>query len=106
MDSQIKPHHNTFLIAAIIVAVLLVGAIVIAFLRGNEGKPIEPPKPLPITPLSQNPSQFLESSPKPTPVSTPPAVPDVIVNPVKKMPKTNPFETKTNPYKGYKNPFE
>jgi hypothetical protein len=28
------------------------------------------------------------------------------VNPIEKMPETNPFETTVNPMEGYKNPFE
>lgn len=29
-----------------------------------------------------------------------------VINPVEKMPETNPFETTVNPMEGYKNPFE
>lgn len=98
MENERPSHYNTFFIAAIIVAVLLVGAIFIAFLRGGEKiKPID---------LHQEETSAPKPVSQPILIPAPPAVPDAIINPVKELPKTNPFEAKINPYKGYKNPFE
>lgn len=96
-----SPHHNTFLIAAIIVAVLLVAAIFVAFI----GKEAKAPSQKTVEPQLMVPEKT-EPIILPS-VAPPPVVPDAVVNPVQELKKTNPFEAETNPIEGaYKNPFE
>lgn len=112
-----QPHHNTFLIAAIVIVILLLGGIFIYLymLRQAEAPDLTPlsepaptaPETSPNPPAGGPPTAEPETKAEEIPVPTAPEVPKAITNPVQDLPSANPLDTQTNPFEGaYRNPFE